>query len=84
MPARKKGLLVGVYEQGCKTFGMDGISPDFTKSLCVDDLDRCLDNMEGIFECLPALQNVGIHTIINGPITYTIDGAPLIGPVPRT
>tara|TARA_B110000971_G_scaffold221738_1_gene270274 strand:- start:1713 stop:4166 length:2454 start_codon:yes stop_codon:yes gene_type:complete len=78
----KKGLLVGVYEQGCKTFGMDGISPDFTKSLCVDDLDRCLDNMEGIFECLPALQNVGIHTIINGPITYTIDGAPLIGPVP--
>ena len=78
----KKGLLVGVYEQGCKTFGMDGISPDFTKSLCVDDLDRCLDNMEGIFECLPALQNVGIHTIINGPITYTIDGAPLIGPIP--
>jgi len=78
----KKGLLVGVYEQGCKTFGMDGISPDFTKALCVDDLDRCLDNMEGIFECLPALKNVGIHTIINGPITYTIDGAPLIGPIP--
>ena len=78
----KNGLLVGVYEQGCKTFGMDGISPDFTKALCPDDLDRCLDNMEGIFECLPALQNVGIHTIINGPITYTIDGAPLIGPIP--
>ncbi len=78
----KHGLLVGVYEQGCKTFGMDGISPDFTKALCPDDLDRCLDNMEGIFECLPALQTVGIHSIINGPITYTIDGAPLIGPIP--
>ena len=78
----KHGLLVGVYEQGCKTFGMNGISPDFTKALCPDDLDRCLDNMEGIFECLPALQHVGIHTIINGPITYTIDGAPLIGPIP--
>ncbi|MDP6969735.1 MAG: FAD-dependent oxidoreductase [Gammaproteobacteria bacterium] len=78
----KQGLLVGVYEQGCKTFGMDGISPDFTKALCPDDLDRCLDNMERIFTCLPALQTAGIHSIVNGPITYTIDGAPLIGPIP--
>ncbi len=78
----KTGLLVGVYEQGCKTFGMDGIDPNFTKSLCPSDLDRCLDNMEGIFERLPCLTETGIHTVINGPITYTIDGAPLVGPVP--
>ncbi len=78
----KKGLLVGVYEQGCKTFGMDGIDPDFTQALCESDLDRCLDNMERIFERLPALMEAGIHTVINGPITYTIDGAPLIGPIP--
>ena len=78
----KLGLLVGVYEQGCKTFGMDGIDPDFTQALCPSDLDRCLDNMERIFERLPALAEAGIHTVINGPITYTIDGAPLIGPIP--
>ena len=78
----KLGLLVGVYEQGCKTFGMDGIDPDFTQALCPSDLDRCLDNMERIFERLPALTEAGIHTVINGPITYTIDGAPLIGPIP--
>ncbi|NVK31368.1 MAG: FAD-dependent oxidoreductase [Gammaproteobacteria bacterium] len=78
----KKGLLVGVYEQACKTFGMDGISPDFTKALCPNDLDRCLPNLEGIFEFMPALQTAGIATIVNGPITYTIDGAPLIGPIP--
>ena len=78
----KQGLLVGVYEQGCKTFGMDGIDPGFTQALCPSDLDRCLDNMEHIFERLPALQEAGIHSVINGPITYTIDGAPLIGPVP--
>ena len=24
----------------------------------------------------------GIHTVVNGPITYTIDGAPLVGPIP--
>ncbi len=78
----KNGLLVGVYEQGCKTFGMEGIDPNFTKSLCPSDLDRCLDNMEGIFKRLPCLTETGIHTIINGPITYTIDGAPLVGPIP--
>lgn len=78
----KNGLLVGVYEQACKTFGLDGIDPAFTKDLCPPDLDRLLDNMEGIFERLPALQEAGIHTTINGPITYTIDGMPLIGKIP--
>ena len=78
----KQGLLVGVYEQACKTFGMDGISPDFTQALCPSDLERCLDNMEGIFRRLPALAEAGIRNVTNGPITYTIDGAPLIGPVP--
>ena len=78
----KYGLLVGVYEQQCKTFGMDGVDPKFTRELCPPDLDRCLDNMEKIFDRLPALQNAGIHTTVNGPITYTIDGMPLIGQIP--
>ncbi len=78
----KKGLLVGIYEQGCKTFGMQGIDPSFTMQLCPNDLDRCLDNMERVFERLPVLADAGIHTIINGPITYTPDGLPLVGPIP--
>ena len=78
----KKGLLVGVYEQACKTFGMDGIDPSFTMSLCPNDLDRCLDNMERIFERLPCLTETGIHTVVNGPITYSADGMPLVGPIP--
>ncbi|MYD75024.1 MAG: FAD-dependent oxidoreductase [Gammaproteobacteria bacterium] len=78
----KNGLLVGVYEQGCKPFGMDGIDPGFTRALCESDLDRCLDNMEGIFRRLPCLTETGIHTVVNGPITYTPDGAPLVGPIP--
>jgi dimethylglycine dehydrogenase len=61
---------------------MDGIDSGFTQALCPSDLDRCLDNMEHIFERLPALAEAGIHTVINGPITYTIDGAPLIGQIP--
>ncbi|SMX38227.1 FAD-dependent oxidoreductase [Maliponia aquimaris] len=78
----KTGLLIGFYEQGCKTWGMDGIDPKFTNALCPDDLDRIMDVLEGAFARMPALREAGIHTIVNGPITYTIDGAPLVGPIP--
>ncbi len=79
----KNGLLVGFYEQDCKTWGMDGIDPHFTNALCPDDLDRITDVLEGAFERMPVLMEVGVHTVVNGPITYTIDGAPLVGPIPN-
>lgn len=78
----KNGLLVGFYEQDCKTWGMDGIDPNFVNALCPDDLDRVMDVLEGAMARMPALREVGIHSIVNGPITYTIDGAPLVGPIP--
>ena len=78
----KNGLLVGFYEQDCKTWGMDGISPSFSNDLCPDDLDRVMDVLEGAFARMPALTEVGIKRVVNGPITYTIDGAPLVGPIP--
>lgn len=79
----KNGLLLGFYEQNCKTWGMNGISPDFTMALCPDDLERVADVLEGAIARMPILAEVGIRTIVNGPITYTIDGAPLVGPIPN-
>jgi len=78
----KDGLLIGFYEQDCRTWGMDGIDPGFANALCPDDLDRVTDVLEGVFARMPALTEVGIRSIVNGPITYTIDGAPLVGPIP--
>ena len=78
----KNGLLVGFYEQECKTWGMDGIDPNFTNALCPNDPDRITDVLEGAFARMPALMDAGIKTIVNGPITYSIDGAPLVGPIP--
>ena len=82
MRQEKKGLLVGIYEKGCKTFGMDGIDPDFVNALCPDDLDRLLPKMEPIFERLPCLQEVGIKSVVNGPIAYAADAGPLVGKQP--
>jgi dimethylglycine dehydrogenase len=78
----KNGLLVGFYEQECRTWGLDGIDPNFTMALCPDDLDRVVDVMEGALQRLPCLKEAGIHSIINGPITYTPDGLPLVGKIP--
>ncbi|PWJ21117.1 GcvT family protein [Jannaschia seohaensis] len=78
----KGGLLVGFYEQDCRTWGLDGIDPRFSSDLCPDDLDRVADVLEGAFARMPCLMETGIREVVNGPITYTIDGAPLVGPVP--
>jgi len=78
----KNGLLVGFYEQDCKPWGMEGISPSFSNDLCPDDLERVMDVLEGAFARMPVLADVGIKRVVNGPITYTIDGAPLVGPIP--
>jgi dimethylglycine dehydrogenase len=78
----KKGLLVGFYEQGCRTWGLDGIDPNFSNALCPSDPERVLPVLENVFRRLPCLTEAGIHTIVNGPITYSPDGLPLVGRVP--
>ena len=82
MRQEKKGLLLGIYEYDCKTFGMDGIDPDFVNALCPDDIPRLLPKMEAIFERLPCLQETGIKSVVNGPIAYAADAGPLIGKQP--
>ncbi len=76
------GLLVGIYEQGCKTWGRDRIPDDFANKLEPPDLNRLEDNMTRVMERLPVLATAGIASVVNGPITYSGDGAPLVGRLP--
>lgn len=76
------GLLVGVYEQGVKTWGRTHIPEDFAGKLEPPDLDRLSDNMERVLDRLPILQTAGISAVINGPIAYSPDGVPLVGKLP--
>ena len=78
----QQGLLVGFYEQDCKPWGMDGIDANFVNALCPDDLERVMPVLENVFKRMPVLEEVGIRSVVNGPITYSIDGAPLVGPIP--
>jgi dimethylglycine dehydrogenase len=78
----KQGLLVGFYEHACKTWGMDGIDPAFTSALCPNDAERVMPVLDNVLRRLPCLGETGIRTIINGPITYTPDGLPIVGRIP--
>jgi len=75
-----QGLLLGPYERGAKPFGVGGIPPAFGADLLPPDPERLRGIIEGAMARVPALARAGIQRIVNGPITYTPDGNPLLGP----
>ena len=76
-----KGFLCGVYETSPVPWSVDGIPANFTEELLVPDLDRIEAHLIRVMKRVPAFGEAGIKTINNGPIAYTPDGCPLLGPV---
>ena len=76
------GLLLGPYEWQATPQWLDGLPEDFSFQLNPDDLDRLELNIERACARVPILGSVGVQKVINGPIPYTPDGNPLIGPAP--
>ncbi|NNM62317.1 MAG: FAD-dependent oxidoreductase [Steroidobacteraceae bacterium] len=76
----RMGWILGPYEAGAPARFADGVPDWFGKSLFEGDLDRLLPHVEAAMRRVPALATCGIKDIVNGPIAYTPDGSPLIGP----
>jgi len=77
----KTGLILGPYEKGCRAHWADGKLPEnFAYELYPDDLERLEWYIEQACERLPILGSVGVQKVINGPIPYTPDGIPNVGP----
>ena len=76
------GLLVGPYEDKPSTWSVETTPPDFGMELLPPDLDRVSPTLEKAMRRVPALAGLGIKTTVNGAITFTADGHPLIGPAP--
>ena len=74
------GWILGPYEKGAPARFADGVPDWFGRSLFPGDLDRLVPHVEAATRRVPALENCGIKDIVNGPISYTPDGSPLIGP----
>ncbi len=76
----RDGLILGPYEKDAQVWSIDGVPPEFGADLMPPDLDRVEHIIEAAMDRVPALMNGGVKTVVNGPITFTPDANPLIGP----
>ena len=77
-----KGLLVGAYEADGRHWAVDGTPADFGHELLPDDLERIEANMEAAMARVPSLATAGIKRVVNGPMIWSPDVLPLLGPMP--
>ncbi|MGI9420420.1 MAG: GcvT family protein, partial [Geminicoccaceae bacterium] len=76
----RDGLILGPYEWKATPMWTDGLPDDFANQLWEDDLDRIEWYIEQAIERVPLLGSIGVQRVINGPIPYSPDGNPYIGP----
>ncbi len=77
-----RGLVVGMYEQQCELWAVDGTPEDFGHELLPEKIDRIADKLDVAYERYPVLRTAGVKRVISGPFTFAPDGNPLVGPVP--
>jgi dimethylglycine dehydrogenase len=77
-----KGLLLGAYENTCTHWSEHGTPADFGHELLPDDLDRIERNLTQAMESIPVLGTAGIKRVVNGPMIFSPDLNPLLGPYP--
>jgi len=75
------GMLLGTYERAGVPWSPRETPWDFTQSLLPNDLERIAPSLEVGFQHFPALGEVGIRKVVNGPFTFAPDGNPLVGPI---
>lgn len=76
----RDGFILGPYEKDAQVWSVDGVPPSFGAELMPPDLERVEHIIEAAMARIPALGSAGVKTVINGPITFTPDANPLIGP----
>ena len=77
----KTGLILGPYEIKATARWKDGKIPEkFAYELYPDDLERLEWYIGQACERMPILGTVGVQRVINGPIPYSPDGMPYVGP----
>ena len=76
----RDGLILGPYEWKATPMWTDNLPEDFANQLWDDDLERIEWYIEQAIERVPILGSVGVQRVINGPIPYSPEGNPYIGP----
>ncbi len=76
------GWILGVYEKGAPARFEYGVPDSFRADLFPLDLERIESQYMAMIHRIPSCENSGLKDDFNGPICYTPDGNPLVGPAP--
>ncbi len=76
------GWILGPYERGAPARFAHDVPDWFRADLFELDLDRIEDEYWSMIHRIPSTESVGLKDDFNGPICYTPDGNPLVGPAP--
>ncbi|MCB1490723.1 MAG: FAD-dependent oxidoreductase [Rhodobiaceae bacterium] len=75
-------MVIGGYEDDTLPFGETGIPGEFARQLLPENLDRFSPLAENAGKVTPIVNEVGVRTVINGPIPYSADGDFVMGRPP--
>ncbi|GHF36500.1 GcvT family protein [Seohaeicola zhoushanensis] len=76
------GWILGPYEQGAPARFLYDVPESFRADLFPLDLERIEEEYMSMIHRIPTSEHVGLKDDFNGPICYTPDGNPLVGPAP--
>jgi dimethylglycine dehydrogenase len=76
------GWILGIYEKGAPARFEHGVPDSFRADLFPLDLDRIEEQYLAMIHRIPSCEESGLKDDFNGPICYTPDGNPLVGPAP--
>lgn len=76
------GWILGPYEQGAPAWAKFGVPESFRADLLPLDLERIEEEYMSMIHRIPTTESLGLKDDFNGPICYTPDGNPLVGPAP--
>ncbi|MBT8413353.1 MAG: FAD-dependent oxidoreductase [Boseongicola sp.] len=76
------GWILGVYENGAPARFEHGVPDSFRADLFQLDLERIEEQYAAMIHRIPSCEDCGLKDDFNGPICYTPDGNPLVGPAP--
>ena len=74
------GLVMGGYERDPAPWSLDGIPADFNGKLLEEDWPRFEPLLENAIRRVPALEEMEVVRLINGPEAFTPDGEFILGP----
>lgn len=74
---------IGGWEEGTRALWNQSAPFDFARELFPADMDRLELFALPAAERLPVLNDIGIKTVINGPIPVSADGEPIMGLAPE-